>query len=540
MRADDDRRRAAPSTAIAPLLWAGALLAVAWFPPAVSTVPALAILRGPLGAALAAVAAVLGAARLLGRRRPGLRGRPGAPSRAVAFGVPLALYLAAGLWYSTRLRVSGDEPHYLLMAQSLWREGDLDLRDNLAREDWREYTPGPIGEHYGAPRQDGRPYPAHSVGLPWLLAPAYAAGGRLACVVVLAVAGAALVALVLSLALRLGVPPPAAWLAWTATLGPPVFFYSFHVYTEVVSALALYGGIGLLTGGPSAVGAAAAGLLAGALPWLHVKMIAASVVPGLVALRRLRGRALAAFAGAAGLLAIGYVAYLEHVFGRPTPLAIYGGAPAQMSGSPAAALAGLFLDRSFGLFPHAPVFLVGLAGLAQLWRRRRDTWPLLLAAAVVLAPVLPWRMWWGGQSPPARFVVPLVPVLAIAAALRLAESERGLARWAWPLASLGLVLAVFATARPGALLLLNRGDRPTRLWAALSGDLPVERYLPSLVRGTPEEWRVAAIWMVALLFLVALDRLALRRDPLDRLFRGLGLPLCVLLAASALVDYWAR
>ena len=35
-----------------------------------------------------------------------------------------AAYLAAGLWYASRLRVSGDEPHYLLMAQSLWREGD--------------------------------------------------------------------------------------------------------------------------------------------------------------------------------------------------------------------------------------------------------------------------------------------------------------------------------------------------------------------------------------------------------------------------------
>jgi hypothetical protein len=539
MRADDDRRRAAPSTSIAPLVWAGALLAAAWFPPAVSTLPALAVLRGPLGAVLAALAAVLAGLRLLGPRGLAVRG-PRLPARAVAFGAALVLYLAAGLWYAARLRVSGDEPHYLLMAQSLWREGDLDLRDNLAREDWREYTPGPIGEHYGAPRQDGRPYPAHAAGLPFLLAPAYAAGGRLACVVVLALAAAALVALAFSLALRLEVTPAAAWLAWAAALGPPVFFYSFHVYTEGVSALALYGAIGLLTGAPSVVAAAGAGVLAGALPWLHVKMIAAAAVPGLVALRRLRGRALAAFAAAAGLMMIGYLAYLQHVFGRPTPLAIYGGAPAQMSGSPAAALAGLFLDRSFGLLPHAPVFLVGLAGLAPLWRRRRDTWPLLLAAAFVLAPVLPWRMWWGGQSPAGRFVVALVPVLAIAAALRLTESERGLSRWAWPLASLGLGLALFATARPGALLLLNRGDRPTRLWAALSRDAPVERYLPSLVGGTAEEWRVAAVWIAALVFVLVLDRLARRRDSIDRLFRSLGLPLGVLLAGSAVIDYWAR
>jgi hypothetical protein len=539
MREDDDRRRAAPSTAIAPLLWAGALLAAAWMPGVASVVPGLAVLRGPLGVVLAVLAAGLAAARHF-RGRVALPEWVAAPPRTVAFAAAFALYLAVGLWYATRLRVSGDEPHYLLMAQSLWREGDLDLRDNLAREDWREYTPGPIGEHYGAPRRDGRPYPAHAAGLPWLLAPVYAAGGRLGCVAVLALAAAALVALAGSLSVRLGATPSAAWLAWTAALGPPVFFYSFHVYTEVVSALALYGSLALVTGPPALAGAALAGLLAGALPWLHVKMIAASAVLGLVAVWRLRGRALAAFAGVAGVLAVAYVAYLQHVFGRPTPLAIYGGAPAQMSGSPAAALPGLLLDRSFGLLPHAPVFLMGLAGLVPLWRRRRATWPLLLAAVAVLAPVMPWRMWWGGQSPAGRFLVPLVPVLAIAAALRMAESERGLARWAWPLASLGLGLALFATARPGALLLLNRGDRPTRLWSALSGTAPVERYLPSLVGGSGEDWRVAGLWLATLAVLLAVDRLALRRAGVDRLFRGLGLPLCLLLVVSLLVDYWAR
>ena len=452
----------------------------------------------------------------------------------------VALYLAVGLFYTARLRVSGDEPHYLLMAQSLWREGDLDLRDNLAREDWREYTPGPIGEHYGAPRKDGRPHPAHSPGLPWLLAPVYALGGRLACVVVLALAAATLVTLVRSLALRLGVTARAGWVAWATALGPPVLFYAFHVYTEVVASLALFGGLALLGGAESAMAVMGAGLLAGALPWLHVKMIAAAGALGLVAVWWLRRRALAAFAAAAGVMAIGYIAYLQHVFGRPTPLATYGGAPAQMSGSPAAALFGLLLDRSFGLLPHAPVYVVGIAGLFPLWRRRRETWPLLLTAVAVLAPVLPWRMWWGGQSPAGRFLVPLVPVLAIAAALRVTESPRGLARWAWPLASIGLALALFAAARPGDLLLLNRGDRPTRLWAALSGDVAVERYLPSLVRGTPEEWRVAALWLAALIILFALDRLAIRRDGVDRLFRGLGLPLCTLVTVSLLVDYWAR
>jgi hypothetical protein len=524
----------------APLLWASALIGAAWLPGAPALVPALGVLRGPLGAVVAGLAVAQAVARL----RPGPDLASAAPppgrARALSFAVPFVLYLAVGLWYTTRLRVSGDEPHYLLMAQSLWREGDLDLQDNLKREDWREYTPGPVGEHYGAPRKDGRPFPAHSPGLPWLLAPVYAAGGRLACVVVLAAAAAALVALTRMLALRLGAGEEAGWLAWLATLGPPVLFYAFHVYTEVPSALALWGGLALLSAAASPAAAASSALVVGTLPWLHVKMIAAAAVLGLVAGVQLRGRSLVTFAAAAASMAAGYAAYLVHVFGRPTPLAIYAGAPPQMSGSPAAALAGLFLDRSFGLLPHAPVFLLGLAGIVSLCRRWRETWPLLLAGAAVLAPVLPWRMWWGGQSPAARFLVPLVPLLAIAAALRLTESGRGLARWRWVLAALGSGVALLAVARPGQLLLLNRGDRPTRLWAALSGDASVERYLPSLVGATGEDWRVAALWLAALAVLLALDRLALRREGVDRLFRGLGLPACLLLVVSLLVDYWAR
>src|SRR6185295_3624253 len=121
----------------------------------------------------------------------------------------------------------------------------------------------------------------------------------------------------------------------------------------------------------------------GTLPWLHVKMIAAAAAVGLFVAARLRGRALAAFAAGAGLMTVAYLTYLEHVFGRPTPLAVYSGAPTQMSGHPASAVAGLLLDRSFGLLFHAPVFLLGLAGLVPLCRRGRETWPLLLAALAV-------------------------------------------------------------------------------------------------------------------------------------------------------------
>ena len=48
------------------------------------------------------------------------------------------------------------------------------------------------------------------------------------------------------------------------------------------------------------------------------------------------------------------------------------------------------------------------------------------------------------------------------------------------------------------------------------------------------------MWVVALLVLFVLDGLAEDDDRLDRLFRGLGLPIVLLLAIGLAVDLWAR
>jgi len=539
--------RARVGRALATLGWGGGALLSSRFDPATVLVPGLAALRGPLGVVLGVLAVSVALAQL-GAPWVGPAGGGALPRRVPApswiFAIAASLFVAAGLYYTTRLRVSGDEPHYLLMAQSLWREGDLDLRDNLQREDFREYTPGPVAPHFAAPRADGRPFPAHAAGLPALLAPVYAAGGRPAVVIVLALAAAGLATLVHAHARRTTPGPGAGTAAWTAAVGPPLLFYAFHVYTEVPSAVALTGALLLIDRARSAAGGslagAGAGLLTGALPWLHVKMAPACLALAVVGGVRLRGRALAAFAAGAGGLLAGLAGFHHSVFGSPSPLSVYGGFPGDASGDPARAAAGLLLDRSFGLLPHAPVFLLALPGVVQLVRRRLGSaGPLLAVGVAVLAPVLVWRMWWGGQCPPGRFLVPLVPLLAVAVGACV-ERGGGLARWRWPLLGLGFGLGVFMVARPGELLLLNRGDRPTRVWAALEGEAGVARYLPSLVSPDPAEARVAAVWAIAIAVLLVLDAAARRRHAVDRLFRGLGLPLAILLAASVAVDRWAR
>ena len=510
-------------------------LVLARIEPLVDRVPSLGLFRGSAALVLLAVAACLVVGRVLTSQRPGWAA---ALSKAPAWLLLVSagmLYAGVGLRHASGLQVSGDEPHYLVMAQSLWRDHDLDLRDEYDGEEWAEFVPGPLRPHWGAARADGRPFPAHSPGLPLLLAPAYAALGREGCVLLMALLAAAAALVCRQLALQLTGDAGVALAAWLTAVGPPLFFYAFHLYTEVPSALAAGGSLLLLLGRPGAPGAALAALAAATLPWLHVKMIPASAALGLIALVRLRGRALAAFLLVAAAAAAGFAGYYWSVFGVATPLALYGGVPADARVLSWRSLAGLFLDRSFGLLPTAPVFLLALAGLPAVLRRR-EAWPHALVGLAVLAPLVSWRMWWGGQCPPARFLVPMLPFLGVALALRLARAQTGLARW-WPgLFLTGVVLSAVAVAEPAARLLLNRGNRPTRLWAALSDGVPIGDYLPTLTHASERDARLALVWLGALGLLLALDRAAASRPRVDRAFSSFAAAVAAVLLLGIVID----
>ena len=523
-------------------------MALAHLPAARALVPGLGVLTGPLGAGLLLV----GAAATVGRVLPRPVRAPVPPAWAL-FVLAALLASAFGLRYARSVEPSGDEIDYLLMAQSVWREGDLDLRDNFERGDHLEYLGGYDRMPGGTRRKDGRSYPTHSAGLSVVLAPAYALGGRAGCVVLLALFGAGLGLLVRDLARRSGADEAAALLAWAATVGPPVLFYTVFLYTEVVVAFCLALALRLLLA-PAGIGSGLGAALAlSALPWLHVRMSLAAAALGAFAALRLRGRPRLVFLLTAGTMAAAYAAYHYSVFGTLGPFARYGGhLPLPMARStPLRTLVGLFVDGAFGLLPYAPVFLLAVAGLPlALGRGFRDRWAFVTLGLGVLLPVLGWKNWFG-FSPPARFTVPLVPLLAIAAALRLsAAPDRGLARWRWGLVAAGLALAAFMFVEPRAMRMVSGRDGPPGAFEALHGEVSLARYLPYLSsragsasppwKPPASEARVAGVWVAALGFLLLLDRAARSRERVDRWFRGLALPIVLFLAVSVVVDRWAR
>ena len=414
-----------------------------------------------------------------------------------------ALFAALAVYFVPRMEASGDEPHYLLMAKSMWLEQDLDLRDNYEREDWREFRGGRTEPHYAAPRQDGRPFPGHAPGLPFFLAPVYGLGGRLACVILLGAMVSGVGALVFRLALAEGLSANGALFAGLLAAGPPLTSYGLHVYTEAASTLGLLGAYALLRlgRGPFAFGLAAA--LACVLPFLHPRMALGAVAIAFAALL-FRGRgSLNAFFGVTAVGVFIYDLFWTSVYGQPTSLGAYGGGvPEDAAFNPVRALIGLLIDRAYGLLPYAPVFAALLfipwpaAGSRDERYARRAEMAFVLA---ILLPALFWRMWWGGQSPPARLIGPMTPFLALWVARIFAKVAGPVAKrvmvmaalWSW-----GLFL--FAALQPARLLFINRRVRPTRMWDALWPGGPLDLALPDMARPEPYDWALGLLWMAAL------------------------------------------
>jgi hypothetical protein len=433
------------------------------------------------------------------------------------FVILTALFASLAVYFVPRMDASGDEPHYLVMAQSLWREGDLDLRDNYAREDWREFRSGPTEPHYAAPRKDGRPFPGHAPGLPFLLAPVYALGGRLACAILLGAMVAGVGALAFHLAVLEGLSTTSALLAGLLAAGPPLAAYGLHIYTEAASALLVFAAYAFIRFGTRPVNSAAAAVLACALPFLHPRMALASIVIAFAAFAYRDRVSLPTFAAVTALGVAAYGAFWMTVFGVPTALGIYGGVPEDAAFNPAQALMGLLIDRAYGLLPYAPaflaLFLMKAPRGAAADEARRDGVELAMMLAVVL-PALLWRMWWGGQSPPARLIAPMTPFLALLVARRFENAALPRARRAIAVATLwswGLFL--FAALQPERLLFINKRVRPTRIWDALWPGGPLDRILPDLARPEASDWPITAAWVVALLLGALWTRRSVARLP---------------------------
>jgi hypothetical protein len=133
----------------------------------------LLVFQGGVVRLLAGAVLTVAAVRLAAARGV----RAGDPPAAALFAAAFLFYCAWGTRVPGAAGPQGDEPHYLVMAQSLLSDGDLDLTDEFAAREYAPFYGGDLAPHTSPNTPPGRLYSMHSPGLPALLLPAYALGG---------------------------------------------------------------------------------------------------------------------------------------------------------------------------------------------------------------------------------------------------------------------------------------------------------------------------------------------------------------------------
>jgi hypothetical protein len=413
--------------------------------------------------------------------------------RVVGWLTPLVVAFAAYLivYDAMNPATTGDEPHYLLVAESIAFDGDVDMRNDYASRErtLRVVNVFPLDYNVQAAvyKDSGELRPLHGVGLSALLAPAVGLGGLTGARVVMVLIAALLAHQLYFLLKDLGLRRRyriAAWIAVAFCM--PVVPFTSQIYPELPGALIVVVVLRIILRRTVSPWVLAMGSLAtAALFWLHVRYfpISFALLAGLAyaatsdptagtaspAKRGLRERA--RFVGADlkrhfvavrkrwrtttlpvlvpyALVLASFLAAFQHWYGSPDPRTpYYAYSTTTLGGGGLQAVYDYGLHDLFnplvGWIPFAPVHWLGLAalGCVVVW----FGWPAaaVIAVAAAYELILASSAPVGGWGLPARYLLIVIPLIAVPIAVVIQQLR--LARFVFVVLLVGsLVLTVAA------------------------------------------------------------------------------------------------
>ncbi|MCP5104692.1 MAG: hypothetical protein GY950_15010 [bacterium] len=205
-----------------------------------------------------------------------LGGATGSPFK-IYFTAFLIFALVSTVLYFRGIHLSGDEPHYLVITQSLVEDGDFDLKNNFLEKTYLDYIPVEVPHHGG--EIDGKYRSFHMPGVSFLMLPFYLlfklTGGFIPPALFFRLAASAVnafFALALFYLLRLiftGKDISGGWLLLLCIF--PLAFHSVHLYPELPAAALMIAAY--YTSLSARRNILLGGLFLSLVPWFHVKYI---------------------------------------------------------------------------------------------------------------------------------------------------------------------------------------------------------------------------------------------------------------------------
>jgi len=406
--------------------------------------------------------------------------------------------------------LSGDEPHYLVMADALLTGRGFDVTEAYLREfaTPQFYPPG-LTAVLDTPDASGMsalvPPAAHVVVTDAGVFSWHGWGTALLAVIVLpwagifgvkaltAVAGVLVVVAAWTVSAR---GPLAkhrgsrALAVATVALGYPVLLASTQVFPDLWAGALLLAVLAWLLASPAPPGrlaAAAAGLALGFLPWLGVKFAPAVLVLALFALWRVRGRR-GWLAGPVLLLWAALGAYHVWAFGSPFGPPLEG----TLAFGPDfwMVLPGLLFDQNQGALLSNPILWAAIPGIVLLWRSDRAltaAWTAVFLAVWIPGAAHPGLYGLGSFN--GRYSWALSCLLVIPALLALgALRERAPRLFLW-VVGVGLLFNAYlyalgtfiGGANPGMAAGLDLYTKPAGTWLESYSAwwFPLQDFLPA-------------------------------------------------------------
>jgi hypothetical protein len=397
---------------------------------------------------------------------------------AIVAAIVYALVIGATAW-----KVDGDEPYYLLITESMLRDADLDLanqyraRDTASgRTDLAPFLDDPKGA-------SGEQYSRHSPFLSMLMAPGYTFGGLHGALAVIAICGALLVRSTIRWMEDEGVPDDSARAVFPFfAFAPPVLFYATRMWPEVPAAFLFVEALrGVRAHRMQRWAPAVAALV---LLKLRFGLVALGLI--VAGLRARRSRMIALIALAIPLVIMFVVSihsWRELVPAHPM--------------SYARGLGGLLADGMAGIAFQAPFYLCGLAALVR-WRETPNGFRIgIFASLLYIFYLLPRQESFSNYAPPLRYLVFLMPVLALGAA------------WLWPRIPRGAIavaaawtigLAIHGIVYPWRLFHEANGENAVGEWLSRLYASDFSRLFPSFIRVNHAAWVGAGVVVVLVIW----------------------------------------
>jgi len=392
--------------------------------------------------------------------------------------LPLVLLVAAvALISGGPGSMTGDSPHYLAASDSISRDRDLDLTNQYEPGSDYLFAPDQASGH-AVPGRDGKLFPFHPLGLSLLYAPIVgpvqalvrrvpepvltmlrwdrARAGRDLLSLTMACLWIACALMTRELALRLGVERrQATVVVAVAFLTPPLLNHSILIFSEIPAAALTLAFVLLMLGQRRLSWLPFVPLAL--LPWFHLRysVIAlagfawwlASAWTSSESPRRSLWIGSGVALGSVFVLCAANWAMFEtwslfgHYQDKATELALDG---------VLYRAARIAVDPHRGILVLAPFYLLAISGGRQAAHVDRG-YSLFVAAMAASTFLLASanQLWWGGYSPPARFLVPILPLLVPMLSFGIDQLRRRRMVWlAGVLFAWSLFLSVLLVSNP--------------------------------------------------------------------------------------------